>query len=381
MACKNKTKIAILFGLLVIGFLIYRSPPFFVSKVNAEVATTTVTITICGNSNIEPPEVCDDGVNSGAYSLTIPGRTCLPDCSDFGRYCGDNILQAASGEQCDDGNNISGDRCSDTCQNESTPENSPSGGGGGFNPGSATTLSPTKVIVIGKAYPNADVHVLKDGETVGVVKADSKADFYFSTIDVTPGVATFGFWAEDNIGLRSIAFTTTFRIVPNAVTTVNGAYLPPTITLDKKKLKRGEYLNIHGQSVPNANIFTHINSESEIVQKATTSSGGVWSLPFNTSVLISDDFHTAKAYFETVVSGALAKSGFSQSVSFFVGDREVGTADLCKRSDINIDTRVNLTDFSILLFNWETSEGTADINIDGKVDLKDFSIMLFCWTG
>ncbi len=50
--------------------------------------------------------------------------------------------------------------------------------------------------------------------------------------------------------------------------------------------------------------------------------------------------------------------------------------------DINIDRRVNLTDLSILLFNWgKPKNALADLNGDGTVNLVDFSILLYWWTG
>jgi hypothetical protein len=58
--------------------------------------------------------------------------------------------------------------------------------------------------------------------------------------------------------------------------------------------------------------------------------------------------------------------------------------DNCIRSDLNCDGRVNLTDFSILLFYWNQANpanARADINRSGVVDLTDFSIMLYDWTG
>lgn len=51
--------------------------------------------------------------------------------------------------------------------------------------------------------------------------------------------------------------------------------------------------------------------------------------------------------------------------------------------DLNKDTKVNLQDFSILMYYWlqtEPENPCADINKDGIVDLKDFSIMLYWWS-
>ena len=76
--------------------------------------------------------------------------------------------------------------------------------------------------------------------------------------------------------------------------------------------------------------------------------------------------------------GEQAKSGYSRAVNFYIGARDVeGPIS----ADLNKDGRVNLADFSILLFHWNTDHGIADLNQDGRVSLTDFSIMLFQWTG
>jgi len=54
-------------------------------------------------------EVCDDGLNNGNYG------TCNPGCFTFAPNCGDGVVQMANGEQCDDGNRINNDACSNSC--------------------------------------------------------------------------------------------------------------------------------------------------------------------------------------------------------------------------------------------------------------------------
>ncbi len=50
--------------------------------------------------------------------------------------------------------------------------------------------------------------------------------------------------------------------------------------------------------------------------------------------------------------------------------------------DFNEDYRVDLVDFSILVFNWGIPKNPAtDINRDKVVDLVDFSTLLYWWTG
>ncbi|MFA7681635.1 MAG: DUF4215 domain-containing protein [Candidatus Peribacteraceae bacterium] len=79
--------------------------------------TPAVTVWECGNSILERGEQCDDG-NS------ISGDGCNSACKIelstplrlSAGGCGNSILER--GEQCDDGNGISGDGCSDICQLE-----------------------------------------------------------------------------------------------------------------------------------------------------------------------------------------------------------------------------------------------------------------------
>ena len=345
-------------------------------------ASTTVNISVCGNGIVEPPlEVCDDGVNNGQYATSAAGRNCLPDCSGWGPYCGDGILQPLFGEQCDDGNNISGDGCSATCQIESlqqTGGGGGGGGGGGISGGTFTEPNPTEVIIKGKAYPGSSVSILDDGTTIGVVQADTSANFYFSTTNISPGVATFGFWAQDSQGLKSIALTTTVTITANAATTISGEFLPPTIAIDKRQIAKGNILTISGQSVPSATVETYIHSGNQIMLATSTDASGNWKILFDTKPLDNNQLHTVDADFVTTDNGAVARSEISQSLSFFVGSGSAGKSYL---ADLNGDGKVNLADFSILLYYWGTSTPLADLNGDGKVDLQDLSILLYYWTG
>lgn len=334
--------------LSVIAVLFVRS----VSPAHAQfTATTTVCVAVCGNSVVECGETCDDGTDNGQYATSTAQHNCLPDCSGYGPYCGDGILQPQFGEQCDDGNNISGDGCSATCQIESTAPTPGQGssGGGGYSGSNYTLPNPTEVIIKGKAYPGASVNILKDGATIGIVQADTSANFTFSTTNVSPGVATFGFWAQDSLGLKSIALTTTITITANAATTISGAALPPTIAIDKRQLAKGDTLTISGQSVPAVTVETYVHSGNNIVLTTSTDRGGNWKIRFNTQPLDNNALHTVSADFVTAANGATTRSDISQSISFFVGSGGTGKSYL---ADLNGDGKVNLADFSILLYYW-----------------------------
>ena len=122
----------------------------------------------------------------------------------------------------------------------------------------------------------------------------------------------------------------------------------------------------------------HIHSDEEHIEQADATDDGKWNIVFSTEPL-EEDFHTAKALFQIASGGNIIKSGFSKSVSFYVG--KLGGEAVCPGADLNGDGRVNLVDFSILLFYWDSNNECADQNLDGTVDLIDFSIMMFYWTG
>lgn len=368
---------------------------FFTNTAEAIIATTTISISICYNGIIDVNEVCDDGLfNTGAYGSTTATRHCNSTCSGYGPYCGDGVLQALYSEQCDDGNAVNGDLCTNQCVQEAPPVStttppqpppppppppSGGGGGGGFMEGNIPVRALTRVILEGKAYPNVSVNVLKDGQLVGVVTSDNVADFSYEVSNATPGPTTFGFWAIDGRGIRSITYTTTFQVTQNAVTTVSNVFLPPTIDLSAKKVSLGSPVDVFGSTAPFAKVSLFIDREKTARISATSTGAGLYSASVPTDLLSDEAFHAVKGIFELLAGGEYAKSGYSQAVNFYIGTR--GTGNLPKNGDLNGDGKVNLVDFSILLFNWNTSNEIADLNSDGKVGLTDFSIQLFNWTG
>jgi cysteine-rich repeat protein len=377
---------AIFFILLLFFFGSFGVTP---SVGRAQVVSTSVYVSICGNGIVDPGEVCDDGTNNGQYATSSAAKNCMPGCQAWGPYCGDGILQAVYGEQCDDGpnNGLPGDGCSATCQIVSlaplpgpppTPPPSSGGGGGGYSGGSFSLPNPTKVVIEGVAYPGASVNILYNGAAIGVVQADTGGNFYFSTTNVSPGVATFGLWAQDALGLKSVALTTTVTLTANAQTTISGELLPPTISIDKRQLQKGQTLTISGQSAPSATVETYIHSGNDITLTTSTDQQGNWQVSFDTQPLQNNALHTVNADFITSSNGAMMRSEISQSVSFFVGSGSGGKSYL---ADLNGDGKVNLADFSILLYYWGTHTSFADLNGDGIVDLPDLSILLYYWTG
>ncbi len=344
-------------------------------------ATTTLTLSVCGNLIVDPGEDCDVLGESGAYSQTIVGRQCfsLTTCL-WGPYCGDGILQTIYDEECDDGNNDDGDFCSAICKIE------PAGSGGGGSPGgssgggggSNTDLGDTQINIRGKAYSSRTVNFLIDTETVGSVQTDSDGSFEFAT-EASPGTATLGIWSTDSRGIRSITLNNTFDVTQGAITNINGVVLPPTIDVQSQNVNPGATITVSGQAVPDSTVELHID-DSVLVLNTSADGDGDWSIDFDTSqVTIAE--HILRARSVTGNPPLTTESSFSSSLQLFVGVEGQASTP----SDLNRDGFVNLIDFSILIFWWQTNGGDsdppADINGNGRVSLEDFSILLFNWTG
>jgi cysteine-rich repeat protein len=350
-----------------------------VAAVTIGTATTTINLSICGNGLVDVNEQCDVPGETGQYSTTIAGRQCTPVCQ-FGPYCGDGILQTQFGEECDDGNNENGDFCSASCRIEPAGSGGggSSGGGSGGSGGSQTQLGDTVVRVTGIAYPNQTINFLLDNRTVGTIRSNASGQFVFS-LDAAPGTATLGIWANDSAGRRSITHNSTFDVTQGAVTNVSGVILPPTLAVQSQNISPGSPIQFSGQAVPNAQIEIHFNN-SQIIATTSTNGAGIYSLAYNSSSLRPASY-TVRARSVTGNPPLIVQSNFSSTLQLFVGvDGQASTP-----SDLNRDGKVNLIDFSILIFWWGSAGGSsdppADINQNGRVGLEDFSILLFNWTG
>lgn len=350
-----------------------------VSSVHAQViSTTTIQVSICGDMIVNAGEECDVPGETGQYSTTIAGRQCSTVC-DYGPYCGDGVLQTIYGEECDDGNNVSNDFCSASCKVENAGGGGGGGGGGGSGSGGRDEpLGTTQVTLSGKAFPNATVYILVDGEQVGNVRTNGRGEFLFNT-GIQPGTASIGFWATDAGGIRSSTVNTTFDVTQGAVTSLSGILIPPTIKVSKTQINPGDTVTLSGQTLPNAKVEAQLDPGSQKFT-ATADAFGNWSLPLPTASLAPKEY-TVKARF-SIQDGALnVQSPYGTSLSLFVGVAGKPTSN----ADLNRDGKVNLIDFSILVFWWGTAGGNsnppADINQNKKVGLEDFSILLFNWTG
>jgi hypothetical protein len=229
------------------------------------------------------------------------------------------------------------------------------------------TVPNTTATLNGFAPASSVVTVKEDGTTVGTATTNPSGTF--SKVVVTnPGTHSYSLFYTDTSG-RTTPETTFSGVVllVHQNTNVNDIHLPSTIELSKTSVYNGESVAVFGQGAPGSTVHVFVNGSEKF--SGTIGGGSDWSFNLNGSHYIvgSNTIHTV------LTRSGLSDSANSHSLILTVGN--------CRRSDLNCDGLVNLTDFSILLFHWGSTNSTADINSDGTVSLTDFSIMLFDWTG
>jgi len=257
------------------------------------------------------------------------------------------------------------------------------GGGSGGNNDSGGTGYPSgdaRVVITGLAFPNSSVSILVDGKSAVSARANSTGA-YSATIDaIYKGVYTFGIYATGGDGVKSSTFSTSFTVSGGRTSELTNINVPPSVSVTPNPVNIGQTLTVSGYALPNA-VITLQNGPAKTTGKektANSDSSGRWSATFDTASFSNGDYRVrAKA-----AQATGANTNYSAYTIYGVGGA-ASTGSL--NADLNRDGKVNLIDFSILLYWWNSNGGnsdpSADINSDGKVNLTDFSIQLFNWTG
>ena len=253
--------------------------------------------------------------------------------------------------------------------------------GGGFESADAPYRSGDgKVIINGYAYPQAEVVILVDGKEAATTKAGSTGSYSITLDAIARGAYTFGVYAKGPNKVKSSTFSTSFTVTGARASTLSNINISPSVLVSPDPVNPGETLTVSGYALPNAVVTienSKINTPSTKLLTIDSNSSGAWITTIDTGAFTKGTYQIrAKSAQEGGKS-----TNFSNYTFYGVGQE----ADLPINADLNRDGKVNLVDFSILLFWWNTNGGDsnppADINRDGKVTLTDFSILLFNWTG
>ncbi|MBI2984857.1 MAG: hypothetical protein HYY50_04510 [Candidatus Kerfeldbacteria bacterium] len=228
----------------------------------------------------------------------------------------------------------------------------------------------------GRASVEAVIEVRRDGAVIKTITADQAAAFSLGLPDQPTGQHIFEIRATDAASRVHPALTFALRLSTGSTTLVSGIFLGPTISLDQGAKRLGALVTVNGRTVPRS-LITVTAAPGARKFTAAANDLGHWTMSLNTASL-GVGSHTFVAV-AVAPDGGQSKPSRTATLTVSPGGRPAELA----ASDLNRDGRVDLTDFSILLYFWQDTSPEnprADINQDGRVAIVDFSIMLFQWT-
>lgn len=244
----------------------------------------------------------------------------------------------------------------------------------------AEVLTPLgRLQIIGLTGPLGFVYFTDGANIIGTDISSPVGEFskIFSALQPrTHNISLYGIDSQN----RATSVTPISAYVPQYQTiTISDVLLSPTIEINSSSILQGQPLHATGSAYPGTQIT--IFAESPLrTYVASTSALGLWTH----SILDTNDYNPGdyRIFSQAQTSGGL-QSPMSPSLMFTIttsggggGGSACGDID---KGDLNCDDIINLTDFSILMYYWGTTDPVADINQDGIVNLTDFSIMMYWW--
>ena len=234
----------------------------------------------------------------------------------------------------------------------------------------------TNLVVTGSSAPNSFITFTENNAVVGTAVTNSLGQFS-QTLKFPDQTLTRTITLVADNGTQvtpPTSFTTTLTAF--STTAVDNIVMPTFIDVNPLKAQFGSTVQALGESAPNASINLFV--ENPLASKTVTSDGsGNWTTDINSMYTVLEK-GSYTAYARATLAGGY-QSNLSREVPF-----DVIETDQCaeRRSDLNCDGKVDITDVGILIFYWgDAGNGQkADINKDGTVDVTDVGLMMFDWT-
>ncbi len=245
-------------------------------------------------------------------------------------------------------------------------------------PNGAVLLPQTAVRFGGRAYPGAQVVLLKDGKEVSSVVAGSDAYFTITLPEKAEGNTLYTLYAKDLYNNKSLFLNFPLKIKEGFLTFLDGVLFAPTIFLNKTESKFGDFVDVSGYAIPNGHLEITIKGDTEQkVFSLVSKKDGTYKIGLPLSDLAKGDY--------IVYINYKNDNRNSKLIKLKIGDKNLFNGENIPEipGDCNKDSIVNLVDFSVLAF-WHGKENPpicVDTNRDGIINLIDFSILAFYWTG
>ncbi|MFH1112112.1 MAG: immunoglobulin-like domain-containing protein [Patescibacteria group bacterium] len=252
-----------------------------------------------------------------------------------------------------------------------TPDTTPAPSGGGSGGG-----IPITVTFSGQAYPGCAIEVLRKSiqdalfQIIPTESASIKEDgaFEISHSGLISEEYLYALRIKDKDG-RKTTLSFDVNLLIQSSFALKDILVPPTVELKNTLLLRAEDLQLVGYVAPSSTVEVEIDGSA---QKGTALADKTGYYAFATSVgPLAVSTHYARV---RQVNKDGKKSDWSQTKSF------KKSLLLALKTDFNNDGRVNIIDWSVFLFRWDSPDqklrSAIDLDGNGKVDVIDLSIFL-----
>lgn len=253
------------------------------------------------------------------------------------------------------------------------PSLNPPGGASGSiaNPSNSVTIS-------GFTFPNAKVTLLKDGQVATTLIANADGTFRIVVNSLNLGSYQFSVFAEDRDGISSSPHVINAPVYTVGGYTYAGVILPPTIQTNTTTVGAGQSVVVSGYAAPGATVYIDVPGLFNLGNTVADQSGFY-------RFEVRDSLAPGLYMFRTRAQVGITMSFYSKPIQivYYTGVTPPPNPEqmnVCV--DYNKDNRVNLIDFSILLFwfNKANPPQSIDCNRDNVIDIKDFSLLMYFWT-
>jgi len=236
------------------------------------------------------------------------------------------------------------------------------------------------IVISGYAAPGTFITFTENGSVIGTDTAGfNQGQFLKRLIGLDPGTHTISLYGVDQENRTTAIFPIEVLAELHQQTTVSDILLSPTIEIGSIEIVQGENIIAQGSTIPSGELSLFTESPLRTYY-ATAAATGYWDYTItNTNEYVPGDYRV----YSLVQNGSGLQSLFSNSIQFSIfpssGPTPSPPACNVSQGDLNCDGNINLTDFSILMYYWGTTNTAADSNGDGIVNLIDFSIMMYYW--
>jgi hypothetical protein len=258
------------------------------------------------------------------------------------------------------------------------PGVTPPGGGGG----SSGSTTGSTAVMSGWAFPSAKLTLLKDGAVSTTLIANPNGSFQITLNNLHNGPYQLAIFAEDPNGTISSSHVINLLVNNNQTYNFTNIIIPPTISANPTSVSFNASYTVAGYAPAGSSVAVSVPNLNTTVGTATADSNGYYQLNLLGNLPPGVQALRARA----TLNGFTSLYSRPVLVQFYLpGEVPIPPPPpqlgICV--DYNRDRRVNLIDFSILLF-WfgkPAAPPTIDCNRDRAIDIKDFSILMYFWTG